>query len=143
MGPKWTENALVVRSLCGCETRPETGKCEGGTSPQVLGVPHPRKTRTSQTPNQQTSCSLGTRFGAICLVLGSPGSSVLVQGAPGIIAVVLPCREIWLAKSAHTSPGMQTVRVSKSLSTLEVTQRQNLSQAPTDSTRFWWHLYGS
>ena len=28
-------------------------------------------------------------------------------------------------------------------STLETTQGQILSQAPTDATRFWWHLYGS
>ena len=30
-----------------------------------------------------------------------------------------------------------------SISTLEVTQGQILSQSPTDATRFWWHLYGS
>jgi len=28
-------------------------------------------------------------------------------------------------------------------STLEATQGQILSQSPRDSTRFWWHLYGS
>ena len=26
---------------------------------------------------------------------------------------------------------------------LEATQGQNISQSPTDATRFWWHLYGS
>ena len=27
--------------------------------------------------------------------------------------------------------------------TLEATQEQMVSQSPTDTTRFWWHLYGS
>ena len=27
--------------------------------------------------------------------------------------------------------------------TLEATQGQILSQSPTNSTRFWWHLYGN
>jgi len=31
---------------------------------------------------------------------------------------------------------------SHSISTLEVTQGQILSQSPTDATRFWWHMYG-
>jgi len=30
----------------------------------------------------------------------------------------------------------------RTLSTLEATQGQILSQSPTDATRFWWHLYG-
>ena len=29
------------------------------------------------------------------------------------------------------------------ISTLEATQGQILSQSPTDATQFWWHLYGS
>ena len=35
------------------------------------------------------------------------------------------------------------VEFANTVPTLEASQRQILSQSPTDATRFWWHLYGS
>ena len=42
--------------------------------------------------------------------------------------------------SSHTYEGKHAVCPAP---TLEATQGQILSQAATDATRFWWHLYGS